>query len=207
MIFYDTEVLTIQTLSQLWFDHDPALLLNDNLTGVRRLTRRKLHPSIGGRATVVMRSRAEFQAFKDFLAAIEGRWQPFWMPTWNEDIRPVDSGGTTLITARAYSYETYNDDGSAPTTRRRCISIFDGAAVNCRTITQVDRTDDVEAITFTGAMGSSVGVGTYPLISYLNYCRMLQDGFDIQVERADDDGFLARCSFGVTVLPPDVLTP
>lgn len=201
MATYKTyEILGIRTLRRNRKSFNTALLLNDNSTGVRRLTRRKLHPEQMWDVEVVMSNRTEIQAFRDFLDAIEGKLKPFWLPSWTYDIRPIAVAvNNTTIKSRAYAYEGYGDDASTPTKRKRWIATWDGTTLTPQDVIDVTRAADQETLTITPGAGAPIDTDTYEMIMYINYVRMLQDVFDFEHNIAGG----AVCRFGCVALPID----
>ncbi len=201
MATYKTfEILSIRTLRQFRKSFNTALLLNDNTTGVRRLTKRKLYPQLSWDIEVVMADRTEIQAFRDFLDAIEGKFKPFWLPNWTHDIRPIlVAANNTTIKSRAYAYEGYGDDAQIPTKTKRWIATWDGTTLTPRGVTGVNRAGDQETLTITPGDGAEIDVDTYEMIMYINYVRMLQDGFDFDHNISG----VAFCRFSCVALPID----
>lgn len=198
--YKDYEILGIRTLRRFRKSFNSALLLNDNMTGVRRLTKRKLYPALSWNVEVVMAGRTEIQEFRDFLNAIEGKFKPFWLPNWTHDIRPISvAANNTTIKSRAYAYEGYGDDAQTPTKIRRWIATWDGSTLTPRDVTGVNRAGDQETLTITPGDGSPIDVDTYEMIMYINYVRMLQDGFDFDHNISGG----AICRFSCVALPID----
>lgn len=195
-------VFPVRTLNQITRIFDPMLMMHDNLTGTPNLYRRRSHPQLGWQVNVELRDRSEIQILRDYIDAFEGKWKPFWLPSWNYDIRPISLGTTEKIVARAYAYEAYGDDEAKPSSFKRFFALWDGETLACKEIASVDRDGDSVEISFGTAVGEAVDVDSYELICYLYFVRMMQDGFDIH----HHVGGNAECSFGAVQIPADFAT-
>ena len=201
--FNDYKIFPIETMNQISSIFEDALLAYDNLTGTPNITRRRLYPPVLFNCQIEFKTRAEIQDFRDYIDEFEGRWQPFWLPSWNHDIRPVSEGTTQIIHTREFEYTAYNDYDEVPTSSWRYFALFDGSTLYPKTISDIDDAgSDVIDIIFGTAAPGNIDVDTYELICFIHFVRMMQDGFDIY----HSPNGTARCSFGAVKLHADFAT-
>lgn len=76
----------------------------DNVTGLPAVKPRADQPRQSLDFTFRFVTRAELARFRRFVEQVRGRQQPFWIPTWERDLEPVNNIFGTDITIESIGY-------------------------------------------------------------------------------------------------------
>ena len=137
-------------------------------------------PMITRPYSVLCKTRQEIMNLLAFLETHKGKLVPFWMPTWGKDLEQVqDIGATDLnILVKNIGYTRYIKQHA-----NRLYLIFyptDNSAPIIKTITGcAESSNNTETISFDSNFGVIKKPRDFKAISFLTYCRMDQDAFEL----------------------------
>lgn len=186
------------------FDFNRPFSLLDNEIGRRLSEAHGVAPSLDYPFTWIASGRAQIQEMRDFLLARKGRAVPFWVPSYQRDLRPVldPSNGSAQLTIRRVAYTSQM---FVPSGARRHLAIYEhpGAAPFYRKVTT--SAEDVD--TNTEVLGLDANFADDYLkdrvvVSFLVLCRMTNDSNDIQWLSRD----VAKAEFKFTEVPREAPT-
>lgn len=123
-----------------------------------------------------MATRAEIEAFRAFRRARLGRLVPFWVPTWQHDLRlALDvTDGDSTVTVKNVGYSRFLFD---PTTTWRRYVAFIQIGVGVQFIRRIDSTVEstaTEALTLEAPIVGALAKD-YWMLSFLTLCRLNAD--------------------------------
>jgi hypothetical protein len=130
--------------------------------------------------SVLCKTRQEIMNLLAFLETRKGKLMPFWMPTWSKDLEQVqDMGASDLnILVKNIGYTRYIKQHA-----NRSVVIFfpaDNSTPIIKTITgSAESSNNTETISFDSSFGSIKKPADFKAISFLTYCRMDQDAFEL----------------------------
>jgi hypothetical protein len=128
----------------------------------------------------LLKTRQEIMNFLAFLEVRKGKAIPFWMPTWSKDLEQVqDMGASDLnILIKNIGYTRYIKHHT-----NRSMLIFypsDGSAPIVKTITGCgESSNNTETLSLDTSFGVIKHPADFKAISFLTYCRMDQDAFEL----------------------------
>jgi hypothetical protein len=128
----------------------------------------------------LLRTRQEIMNFLAFLEVRKGKAIPFWMPTWSKDLEQVQDMGIadTNILIKNIGYTRYMNLNP----NRSTLIFFptDGSTPIIKTITGcAENGNGTETIGLNSSFGVIKKITDFRAISFLTYCRMDQDSFDL----------------------------
>lgn len=134
---------------------------------------------LGLKAGYLLSGKAEIQDLMDFFDDKKGRWQPFWVPTWQADlvvtaaIDPAD----TIITVRDVKYSDFWQPNDV--TGRFLFFKFPDGSHAVRTVLDAPTS---ATIRLTSPIGQAVPTDQLDrlLVSFLLFCRFDQDEIEIR---------------------------
>lgn len=128
----------------------------------------------------LLKTRQEIMNFLAFLEVRKGKAIPFWMPTWSKDMEQVqDIGAADLnILIKNIGYTRYIKNHV-----NRSVLIFypaDNSTPIIRTITGcAESSNNTETLSLNTSFGVLKKPADFKAISFLAYCRMDQDNFEL----------------------------
>ncbi|MGH9716399.1 MAG: hypothetical protein ACRD4R_06700 [Candidatus Acidiferrales bacterium] len=145
----------------------------------------------GGSAIVSQRfpwwldGHSNVTAFRAFILARFGRMNPFWVPTWDQDLVLAQDVGAT-DTAIKIESEFYSRFFFPSTARRDLAFISSAGAANIyrRVTAAVDNGDGTETLTLDSAPGAAVPAAS-TMVSFLTLARLAADKAEITWSTAD----------------------
>lgn len=159
------------------FTFDRPFVLLDNEIGRRQSDADGPAPALQTPFIWIADGRTEIQALKDFLLARKGRAVPFWVPSYQRDMRPTinpaDASAQLTIRRFAYTSQMFASTGA-----RRHLAIYEhhGAAPIYRKVTGSEEAED--GLTETLSLDSNF-TQDYDkdkvIVSFLVLCRMTND--------------------------------
>jgi hypothetical protein len=153
-------------------DHDKgAWFINDHSDG----------PMVSRPYKWLLKSRQEIMNFLAFLEVRKGKAIPFWMPTWSKDleqVRDMDANDLNIL-IKNIGYTRYIKHHV-----NRSVLIFypsDGSTPIVKTITgsAESSSDNTETLSLNTSFGVIKKCADFKTISFLTYCRMDQDAFEL----------------------------
>jgi hypothetical protein len=146
-----------------------------------------------------MLSHADVTTFRAFLAARQGRFRPFWIPSWAadlvlaQDVAATDAG--IKIEQMFYSRFYF------PSKARRYVALIPATGggagkVYRHIIAAVDNGDGTETLTFDAAVGVYFPAAS-TMVSLLGFVRLGADDLEIEWENTE----LAYCNLAIQELP------
>lgn len=146
-----------------------------------------------------MDSRDSINAFLAFLDERKGRWAPFWVPTWHDDLMLASDGDGTLATIEVQNinYSRHQFD-SLYTWRRHLAFIKRGAGIQFikRIDGAVETSSTLETLTLDSALGQDLPKDDW-MLSFLTLCRLESDEIELHWHNTD----IAEADFNVIELP------
>jgi len=151
----------------------------DPRTGVRFLEDESGLPDTLQAYRWVLTSRAEIEAFRQFMYARSGRHRAIWIPTWTDDllVRAAVSAVATEIDVVADGFTTYVDAG----VHRRDIRVelADGT-IFYRRITGAQVIDAAtERLVIDASFGRVIQPAEFLHVSFMALCRLDQDSVEL----------------------------
>jgi len=200
-LYQSIDVLIFRRIKALRHSTDSALVQIGNATGKDTRDRRMETPDMRLSLEVTLVTRAEIDDFKAFLDTRCGRLVPFWLPAWDYELHSKSSmvyPSANLNFDRTEFVDAYLHSAALHHKRKFLwfwISDADHYADYISAAATVDA--DTEQVTMHTAVDYE-----YPLICFLNYCRLDADRIEIVYEGND----LARCVLPVKILQYDAIT-
>jgi len=189
MQYESIDVFTTRTIRAVKHGSDPALLLLRNPTGVDVRDRRQHRPAMDMTFEVMLQGREAVDSFRTFLEARQGRLVPFWLPSWDYDLRLVEDveGPTNLLGIRRTEFVD-NYLISNVHRVRRYLYFYRSGYETARYITTAEVIDaDTEQITVDENLPDDpLGPDSYETICFLNYCRLGSDRIEIKWINGDN---------------------
>lgn len=141
----------------------------------------------------LLKTRTEIMNFLAFLETRCGMLVPFWMPSWSIDMVQVQdiSADDLNLKIRGIGFTKYY----AMNANRTALILFpvDNSAPIIKTITGSSEDGLNENISLDTSFGTPKPVGSFKAISFLTYCRMDQDNFELNWHTDS----IAECQFKV----------
>jgi hypothetical protein len=145
-----------------------------------------------------MLSHADVSLFRAFLAARQGRFRPFWLPSWGadlvlaQDVAAADAG----IKIENMFYTRFY----FPSKARRYVALIPASGgpgkVYRHIIAAVDNGDGTETLTFDAAVGAYFPAAS-TMVSLLAFARLGADEIEIEWDNTE----LAYCRLALQELP------
>lgn len=128
----------------------------------------------------LLKTRQEIMNFLAFLEVRKGKAIPFWMPTWSKDLEQMQDMGSadTNILIRNIGYTRHMNLNP----NRSTLIFFptDGSTPIVKTITGcAENSNGTETLGLNSSFGVIKKITDFRAISFLSYCRMDQDSFDL----------------------------
>jgi hypothetical protein len=125
-------------------------------------------------------TREKVRELREWYFSLRGACKPFWLPTYQMDLMPVDAIITNVssLTIHHINYTTR----FFPHERFRHLAFVTHGNVitHSRVTAAVDNGDGTETLTLSTASGGAIHVSQGSgLVSYMMYCRLAQDSFQI----------------------------
>jgi hypothetical protein len=143
-----------------------------------------LAPSIGREFHWICFARSEAADLRAFLDSRFGRWKPFWMPSWERDLRlaqpATPSDYEIVIESCGYSAQMFPTLGA-----RRHLQFVgpDHSTFRRGVLNAVDNEDGTETLTLDGTLG--VDVTPAWMICFLRFSRLADDEVKFEWRSAD----------------------
>lgn len=180
------EVETVRQLAVL--DYTTGAPWVDDLSGLATILK-SWHWTFG--------SRAEIVAFRQWLAARDGRRVPFWSVSQGDDLEvaaPIGSSDMS-VTVRNIGYARYID-GRAD--RRHLVLTTRAGMRYYRAITAASEIDaDTESLAIDAPLGATLQIGDIASLRFLHLTRLESDEIEIEWHTLD----VATCSATLRSLP------
>lgn len=173
--------------------------LLDPVTGKRDSDADGPNPKVEFPFLWIAKGRTEIQALKDFLVARRGRAVPFWVPSYQRDLRPsLDiANGVATFTIKRVGYATQVFSGSNGRRHLALYSIPSGPASYRKVITALESGGGTTEDLTLDATTTSVYVASACVISFLRFCRLSDD--ENTLEWLDNK--TVRCELSFTEIP------
>lgn len=145
--------------------------------------------------------RAEQSAFRSLLYGLRGRQVPIWVPSWDSDLLPIASIGSsaTAITVEWAGYTLFGRQ--QPNRRDIRIELNDGTLFY-RRITGSAVVSGNEVLQISSALGQAVAPGAIRRVSFMTLCTLASD--EIQLQHSTDSDGHARAIAPWKAVVPDV---
>ncbi|MGH9685292.1 MAG: hypothetical protein ACRD4S_16980 [Candidatus Acidiferrales bacterium] len=183
--------------SDLHRDYKRSLIVMDPKIGLIAVDDKGGSAVVGQEFPWYLANHAAVTTFRAFILARFGRLNPFWIPTWDQDLvlaaNVLSTDGTIAIQSVFYSRFFF------PLESRRFIAFIpiDGSANVYRQITaSVDNGNGTETLTLDSATGKAFAAGA-TMISFLTLARL--DSDDAEIEWMSND--LAQISLELQEVP------
>jgi hypothetical protein len=171
----------------------------DTVTGKRDSDANGPNPKVQFPFTWIAVGRTEIQTLKDFLIARRGRAVPFWVPSYQRDLRPnvdIGSGVAAFVIKRVgYSTLMFNDSNG-----RRYIALYttpSSTPVFRKVLSAAESGGGTtEDLTIDSTTPNGYNKDTC-VISFLKFCRLTDD--ENTLEWLDNN--TVRCNLGITEIP------
>lgn len=124
--------------------------------------------------TYSMFSKAEAEEFIEFLHRKRGRLQPFWMPTWQEDMVAFSdslSGTFALTVVGRNVFDLFEDSVSM----NRVAVVMETGTIHFFTVSSVDLVGDNTRLTFVQALPEALGPSSISRIHWMPLWRFSAD--------------------------------
>lgn len=185
----ELDVLTTQQIRGLRDINNNAMIFRPNPTGKFSASNRRLFPSLETEFELLLNDRDDVDEFKTFLDTRKGRRIPFYMPTWTKDMMMTDDNASALLKIRNIGY---TDNYFSATVLARNLIIFmnpGDSEYEVRLISgSSEIANDREQLTMNSILPVDKRATDYwEIISFLNYCRLAQDGADLIWHQTDDE--------------------
>lgn len=141
-------------------------------------------------------TRAEIQAFRDFMDRRVGSLVPFWVATWREDLT-LAQAATNVSTGIVVKWAGYTSR-MFPDRARRYLAIRTAGGWIYRKVTSSSETATTETLTLDAATGVALAAGT--MVSFLTLARMKDDDAEIEWSNVG----LAQATTEFVELPKEV---
>lgn len=144
--------------------------------------------------------RAEHTWHRSLLYTLHGRLHPIWVPSWNDDLRPVlpIAGGSVSLSVEWAGYTQFGF--GRPNRRDVRIELTDGAVHYRRVLASVE-TGSNEALTLDAPLdAASVAPGRIRQVSFLALCTLASDTTEIN-HLTDADGVALSTTGWQSVVP------
>jgi hypothetical protein len=146
--------------------------------------------------------RAAINDFWTFMEERKGRWAPFWVPTWHDDLLLRTDGDAALAAIEVHNinYSRHQFD-ALYTWRRHLAFIKRGAGVQFikRIDGAVETTTLFETLTLDSLLGQALPKDDW-MLSFLTLCRLASD----EIEFHWHNTTLAEVAFNVIELPTEM---
>jgi hypothetical protein len=145
-------------------------------------------------------SHSAVTAFRAFVLRRFGQWQPFWLPTWDQDLVLAQDVAATdtgiIIQSEFYTRFLF------PNASRQFLAFipFDGSGnVYVKVATATDNGDGTESLGFGAAIGKAFSAGT-TLVSFLTFARLASDRVAIKWDHSEH----AEAALSIVEVPREV---
>lgn len=184
------------------------LLVFDGQTGLRSrtlptglVTAQRVH-------RWTLKGRPAIAAFRAWLAARAGRLHPFWHPTNQADVLPVEAIGaaaTTLVCEDRGLWRLFAGGQRPGAVGRRDLMIVSTSGTRWyrRVTNAVQLSGGREQLTIDSALGTALGSANVAMVSLMRLVRLASDTVEIAYQSDDT----AKCALGLRSLRDGSTTP
>lgn len=146
--------------------------------------------------------RAQHSWFRSLVYSCDGRRVPFWVPSWNSDLRAVAAiaGGSSTLSAEWAGYTLF---GLGQHNRKDVrIELVDGTVLY-RRITNAVEAGEAETLTLSASLDAgSIAPEYIRAISFMALSALASD--EVEIEHLTDQDGTARSTLGWQAVVPDV---
>lgn len=144
---------------------------------------------------MILQGRETIARYLGWLYARAGRFEPFWMPTFRQDLAPISRSGNVL----QVKGNEYTDLYAGSSTRVDLAFVYADNTMQLRRIQQVGVSGDDDVL------GLDAAVPTFTNLRWLSFLRRVTlDSDDLEIAWETDS--VVRVAFGVTDAPLDWTT-
>lgn len=126
-----------------------------------------------------LEGRAQLNAWRSMVYALNGKRNSLWVPTWLDDLTLVGNMASGA-TAMPVAWSGYAARIAQATNRRDLrIELTSGAVLYRRIMSSVDNGNGTETLTLNSALGVAVTPAQVAQVSFMGLCRSDSDQFEI----------------------------